>query len=125
VIRIVSEGVREFFRTRPHAEIIGLGANDGRGFCECENCKALDGDDYDAYGQDISRTDRYVWFFNQILENIEDEFPTKRVGFYAYSVYNRPPVKVKPNPRIVPAVALITLCRIHGMNNPMCPEKQY
>ena len=70
-------------------------------------------------------TDRYVWFFNKVLEGIHDEFPTKRVGFYAYASYCRPPVKVKPDPKIVPAVAMITLCRIHGMNDPVCPEKSY
>jgi hypothetical protein len=104
---------------------MGIGANDGRGFCECERCSALDGGDYDPFGHYPSMTDRYVWFFNQVLEGISDEFPDKRLGFYAYSVYNRPPVKVKPSPRLVPAVALITLCRLHGMGNPICPEKSY
>ncbi len=70
-------------------------------------------------------TDRYVWFFNQVVAGIQDEFPDKRLAFYAYSVYNRPPVKVKPSPKLVPAVALITLCRLHGMDNPVCPEKSY
>ncbi len=46
-------------------------------------------------------TDRNVGFFNKVLEGIRDEFPTKRIGFYAYAAYNRPPVKVKPDPRIV------------------------
>lgn len=37
----------------------------------------------------------------------------------------KPPVKVKPNQRIVPAFAPISLCRIHGMSNPICPERSY
>ncbi len=37
----------------------------------------------------------------------------------------KPPVKVKPDPRIVPAFAPINLCRIHGMSNPVCPERSY
>ncbi len=119
------EATKEYFRAHPEAEIMGIGANDGRGFCECRQCRALDGGDYDPFGHYPSMTDRYVWFFNRVLEGIADEFPDKRLGFYAYSVYNRPPVKVKPNPRLVPAVALITLCRLHGMDNPVCPEKSY
>ena len=125
VVALAVEAVRAYFRANPDAEIMGIGANDGRGFCECPQCRALDGGDYDPFGHYPSMTDRYVWFFNRVLEGISDEFPHKRLGFYAYSVYNRPPVKVKPDPRLVPAVALITLCRLHGMDNPVCPEKSY
>lgn len=125
VLAFVTENTLKFFRDNPSTDIIGMGANDGRGFCECENCKALDGGDYDSLGGYESMTDRYIWFFNQVLENIKGEFPDKRIGFYAYSVYNRAPVKTVPNRRIVPAVALITICRIHGMDNPVCPESQY
>ncbi len=125
VLRIAVEATKAYFRSHPDAEIMGIGANDGRGFCECPNCRALDGGDFDPFGHAPSMTDRYVWFFNRVLEGIRDEFPDKRLGFYAYSVYNRPPVRVKPNPRLVPAVALITLCRLHGMDNPVCPEKSY
>ena len=125
VLQRAVEATKDYFRKNPQTDIMGIGANDGRGFCECQKCKALDGNDFDPFGNYPSMTDRYVWFFNKVLEGISDEFPTKRLGFYAYSVYNRPPVKVKPDPRIVPAVALITLCRLHGMNNPVCPEKSY
>lgn len=125
VLKIAVEATKAYFRTRPDADMMGIGANDGRGFCECEHCQALDGGDFDPFGHYPSMTDRYVWFFNQVLQGIEDEFPDKRLGFYAYSVYNRPPVQVEPDPRLVPAVALITLCRLHGMANPVCPEKSY
>ena len=125
VVRRAVEATRQYFRDNPDAQWIGMGANDGRGFCECPKCRALDGGDFDPFGDYESMTDRYVWFFNQVLDGIKDEFPDKRIGFYAYSVYNRPPVKTKPDRRLVPAVALITLCRRHGMDNPVCPEKNY
>lgn len=125
VIAEVVKAVKAHFRANPDSPWVGMGANDGRGFCECPNCKALDGGDYDPFGHFESMTDRYVWFFNQVLKGIEDEFPNKQIAFYAYSVYNRPPVKVKPDKRIVPAVALITLCRFHGIETPSCPEKDY
>jgi len=115
--------VKARFRKNPDAPWIGMGPNDGRGFCECEKCKALDGGDWDPFAAHMSMTDRYVWFFNQILKGIEDEFPDKKICFYSYASYNRPPVKHTPDPRIVPAFAPITLCRIHGLGNPICPEK--
>jgi len=125
VLKLAIQATRQFFRDNPDARIIGMGANDGRGFCECDRCRALDGGDYDSFGHCDSMTDRYVWFFNQVLAGIKDEFPDRQIGFYAYAAYNRPPVKVKPDPKIVPAVAMITLCRLHGMDNPVCAEKGY
>ncbi|MCX7704710.1 MAG: DUF4838 domain-containing protein [bacterium] len=116
---------KNYFRKNPAAPWIGMGPNDGAGFCECENCRALDGGDFDDFENEVSMTDRYIWFFNRVLEGIADEFPGKKIGFYCYSCYMKPPVKVKPDPKIVPAFAPISLCRIHGMSNPICPERSY
>lgn len=117
------ETVRNYFRANTNAPWIGIGPHDGRGFCECDGCKALDGGDWDPFAAYMSMTDRYLGFFNGILDAIAAEFPDKKIAFYSYASYNRPPVKVKPNPRIVPAFAPITICRIHGLGNPICPEK--
>lgn len=125
VLKLAIATTKQYFRNNPDAEWIGMGPNDGRGFCECDNCKALDAGDYDPIAHQISMTDRYVGFFNKVLEGIKDEFPAKKIGFYAYAAYMRPPVKVKPDPKIVPATAVIGLCRLHGMGNPICPEKSY
>ncbi len=123
VVKAAVQTTLEFFRATPDSLWIGMGPNDGRGFCECASCKALDAGDWDPFGATISMTDRYLWFFNQVLDGIAAEFPDKIIGFYAYASYNRPPLKVKPNPRIVPAFAPITLCRIHDLGNPICAEK--
>jgi UDP-N-acetyl-D-galactosamine dehydrogenase len=37
----------------------------------------------------------------------------------------RPPVREKPNPRILPMLAAIGLDRFHSINNPLSWEKQY
>jgi hypothetical protein len=113
---------REYFRANPDSPWIGMGPNDGGNYCECDACHALDAGDPDPFAAKISMTDRYIWFFNRILEGIADEFPDKKIGFYSYAAYNRPPIREKPNPRIIPAFAPITLCRIHGLGNPICPE---
>ncbi|MCM8814601.1 MAG: DUF4838 domain-containing protein [Candidatus Omnitrophica bacterium] len=122
--RAIAE-TKNYFRKNPSAIWIGMGPNDGGGFCECENCRALDAGDFDSFEHMVSMTDRYIWFFNKVLEGIQDEFPDKKIGFYCYSAYMKPPVKVKPDPRIVLAFAPINLCRIHGMSNPVCPERSY
>ena len=123
VLKGAVETTKAHFAKSPDSPWIGIGPNDGRGYCECENCTALDGGDWDPFAAHMSMTDRYVWFFNEILKGIEDEYPDKRICFYSYASYNRPPVKYTPDPRIIPAFAPITLCRIHGLGNPICPEK--
>lgn len=125
VVKIAVEETKKYFRKNPDAVWMGMGPNDGSGFCECPNCRALDGGDFDPFSNEPSMTDRYIWFFNQVLDGIKDEFPDKKIGFYSYHSYMKVPVKTKPNPRIVPAFAPIALCRIHGMNNPICPERSY
>ena len=125
VLRRTVESVKAAFREYPDLPWYGMGPNDGGGFCECSECLALDGGDRDPFSVDRSVTDRYVWFFNQVLESIEDEFPEKKIAFYVYHTYMRPPVKVKPNPKIVPAIAPIGLCRVHGLSNAVCPERSY
>ncbi len=117
------ETVRNYFKQKLDSPWIGIGPHDGRGFCECDGCKALDGGDWDPFAAHMSMTDRYLWFFGKILDGIADEFPNKKICFYSYASYNRPPVRVEPNSRIIPAFAPITICRIHGLGNPICPEK--
>lgn len=125
VLRRAIAAVTAYFEANPEAPWIGLGPDDGRGFCDDDRCRALDGDQWDPFAAELSMTDRYVWFFNQVLAGIEDRFPDKRIAFYAYAAYKLPPVRWEADPRIVPALAPITLCRIHGMNNPVCPERSF
>jgi hypothetical protein len=105
--------------------VIGMGPNDGRGFCECDRCRTLDGGDFDPFSNEPSVTDRYVWFFNQVLERLPPEYRDTKLAFYIYHSYMRPPVKWKPDPRITGALAPIALDRVHGFSNPVAPEKTY
>ncbi|MFW6161997.1 MAG: DUF4838 domain-containing protein [Planctomycetota bacterium] len=125
VLRRAIETTRAYFRKHPDHPWIGMGPGDGGGFCQCPRCQALDAGDYDPLYNAVSVTDRYVGFFNRVLEGIADEFPDKKLCFYAYHRYIRPPVRVKPSRRIVPAFAPIGYCRVHGMSNPLCPERAY
>ncbi|MDD5706717.1 MAG: DUF4838 domain-containing protein [Kiritimatiellae bacterium] len=127
-VKLAVATTRQFFRDNPKAEWIGMGPNDsdgGKGFCECPGCRALDAGVTERLAGAPSMTDRYIWFFNQILAGIADEFPDKKLCFYVYQFYQELPAKTVPNQRIVPIFAPITLCRIHGSSNPVCPERSY
>jgi hypothetical protein len=121
---LVVESVRKV-RANGGGPVIGMGPNDGRGFCECEKCKKLDGNDFDPFSNEPSMTDRYIWFFNQVLERVTPEYPDTRIAFYIYHSYMRPPVRWKPHPQIMGALAPIGLDRVHGFSNPLSPERRY
>jgi hypothetical protein len=125
VLRRATAAVQAYFEQNPEAPWIGLGPNDGRGFCEDDKCRALDGGQWDPFAAAESMTDRHIWFFNQLLAGLDDRFADRRIAFYAYATYKLPPVRWTTDARIVPALAPITLCRIHGMNNPVCPERSF
>jgi hypothetical protein len=124
LLEYVVNDVRERLK-KGHNLVIGMGPNDGGGFCECEKCRALDGGDYDPFSHEPSVTDRYIWFFNQVLEKLGPEHKDVRLAFYIYHAYMRPPVRWKPDPRIMGALAPISLDRVHGFSNPIAPEKSY
>jgi hypothetical protein len=112
-------------RKKGQGPVIGAGPNDGAGFCECENCRALDTGDFDPFSNEISVTDRYIWFYNKVLEKVLPEYPDTKLAFYIYHTYMRPPKREKPNPAIQGALAPIALDRVHGFSNPIAPEKSY
>ncbi len=101
---------------------IGMGPHDGHGFCQCDGCKALDRGVFDPLYGGESMTDRYIWFFNQVLDALEDDYPNLHIVWYVYSLHTMPP-EIEPNPRIVGVFAPISLDRIRGMDNPMSPDR--
>jgi hypothetical protein len=103
---------------------VSLSPDDGATFCECAKCKALDAGDWDPTMNQVSLTDRYVHFCNEIAERVTKKYPNVLFGFLAYVQYTRPPVREKLNPNLVPEIAPITYCRAHAMTDAICPSRQ-
>lgn len=75
--------------------ISSISPDDGGGFCECENCRALDIPgllSYDGVRPQIS--DRIFTYANEIARRVREKQPGKGVGMFAYTYYNEPPVKI-------------------------------
>ncbi|MGC9318872.1 MAG: DUF4838 domain-containing protein [Armatimonadota bacterium] len=125
VVALAAENIIRMHEENPDRTWFGIGPNDGGGFCECPKCRAQDTGDYDPFSGEISITDRFLRFANAVAEQVHQLYPDIKFAFYAYSNYMRPPTEVVPDPSIVPAIAPITLCRLHGMGNPVCPERNY
>jgi hypothetical protein len=96
-------------------------------FCHCENCLALDtelGVDPFAPGNQI--TDRLVYFFNQVAEEVVKTHPNRRLAFFAYLNHTQPPEVVKPNPMLLPFLvhAPWDYCMHHPINDPDCERNR-
>lgn len=93
----------------------GIGPNDGgrTTFCTCPKCEALDSpkgrkillwDFTKAERRDfehVSLTDRMVYFWNGIAEQVAKVHPNRYLVVDAYSVYAAPPVERKLHPNLV------------------------
>lgn len=121
VLRRVVEAKRKVLQRDPDRKYINIGPTDGGGFGH----SPWDADDMDPIRGSVSTSDRYVKFFNKVLEELQQDYPEVGVAFYCYSSHMRPPVREKPNPKILPVLAPIDVCRFHAIDNPICWERAY
>ena len=89
----------EFFDEFPHASMFSIAANDGRKFCTCSKCLALDDGRVRPDGRRVT-TDRIIAFSNQVAERVAKVHPEKRLGTIIYLDYKYPPKNVKPHPML-------------------------
>ncbi len=121
VIDAVIKAWRKKLQKNPDIKYMGIGPHDGSGF----GTDPWDADDFDPILGKGATTDRYIKFFNTVLEDIQQDYPDVGIAFYAYTRELRPPVREKPNPRILPMIAAIGLDRFHSIDNELSWEKKY
>lgn len=110
VVQKTVEYCARMFATQPELDGVSIGLNDGRGFCECDNCTKLDtgrmqteaaDPELGRGGQTRIITDRVVTFCNQVAEALARSYPQKKLLFYGYSQFHLPPERVKVHPNVV------------------------
>jgi hypothetical protein len=67
---------------------------------------------------------RYVDFFNAIGTKVAAKAPDAILSFYCYADYTQPPEGITCAPNLCAFIAPIRYCRLHGMDNPLCPSRQ-
>lgn len=104
-----ARNVNRLFDEDPSLRTVSISPNDGRGWCECETCQALDqklcGGRTTKQGLAAERPfrgDRVFWFANQVAERVAKVHPDKLLLVLAYINYAEPPDTVKPLPNVVP-----------------------
>ena len=129
VIEYVTKRTLEYFKLAPNAKRFALGQADGSGYCQCENCKALDADppkDWSKHieldGSNGSMTDRWLYMVNEVAKRVEKEFPEKWIVTFAYGETSRPPLKIKPRKNVMVESCCYDHCRKHKLFDETCPE---
>jgi len=99
---------------------------DGRGFCECDKCQALDVPGYlEPSSGTTCMSDRYAHFFHNVGQLVKKDAPDFILSFYCYSDYTLPPKTLtEVSDNLCGWVTTIRFCRIHGINNPHCESRQ-
>jgi hypothetical protein len=77
------------------ADIMNISPSDGGFFCECERCQSLDVPGVLAYdNKHVQLSDRIFTYANEVARRVREKHPDKGCGMFAYTFYNRPPVKI-------------------------------
>jgi hypothetical protein len=110
VVQKTIEYVRTLLDANPDWDGVSISPNDGRGFCECDNCRALDSGKMRRERVDPEQlrpaetpiiTDRMVTYGNLVAEGVATTHPGRKILFYAYSQFHEPPERVKPHPNLL------------------------
>jgi hypothetical protein len=76
-------------------DIMNISPSDGGGFCECERCRALDVPGVLSYDRKhVQLSDRIFTYANEVARRVREKNPAKSCGMFAYTYYNKPPVKI-------------------------------
>ncbi len=84
VVQLTIEAARKWFDEHPERNYFSVGMNDGRGWCECDNCTALDIPDETFRGRKVV-SDRYFTFVKQVADAVAQTHPDKFISCIAYS----------------------------------------
>ena len=111
VVDKLTQGLLETLDADPTIEIITLSPNDGGGFCECDNCVALD----EPQRGWFARYSKRLTVLNQeIARRIGRRYPEVKIKIGAYAMYALPPEIEDYRPE---ENQLIQLCHIYFCHN--------
>lgn len=121
-IEIAANSLLQWMEKRPNELVFECGPSDGGGLCQCDECAKLHTEGYIEHSRGWPcYTDNILQFANDLAAITSQKHPDKLLGFYVYSEYSRPPLKVtEMHPNVMPMIAPIRRCRLHGTGNPIC-----
>ncbi len=111
VVLAASATMRQWMRDYPDADMFFVGMSDGDNYCKCDKCGALLTDKYAG-----RLSGPLLEFLNAIARLVEEEFPDKLIGTYAYQITHRPPANLTAHRNVVIYFCPFTRCFRHSLN---------
>ena len=83
---------------------VGIGMNDNRNWCQCEDCKALyaEAKSPEAIGHGDQYARYFLTFANQVARQVRDEFPDRYLGYLGYAGTLGVPENMEIEPSLYP-----------------------
>lgn len=99
----VAQRIIETFDKAPATISASIGVNDSgwQGYCQCDNCKALDVPGKLSLHGGPDYSNRFFTFANRVAEKVATKYPDHYIGCLAYNACENPP-SFKVHPMIVP-----------------------
>jgi len=127
---VVSRTQRMYDRLfNQHSDVphLPLTPADGLGFCQCEQCKALDTGD--IWPDDEKRpviTERWLTYINEVAARLQHTHLGKKIYTLAYHQTFRPPTEQTVTPADNVMIQVVNsrpnyLCTVHRLTNDNCP----
>ncbi|HID06903.1 MAG TPA: DUF4838 domain-containing protein, partial [Armatimonadetes bacterium] len=88
VVALIVTKLRNILSADASLRMVALAPNDNWGYCECENCKALDEPDATT---DRLMSRRLVILYRAVARKLLQSHPKRRLLVGAYHIYTRPP----------------------------------
>lgn len=107
VLRIAKQRVRQWIQENPRVKLIDVSQNDVGKWCTCDQCTAI----ANRYGG--VQSGLYLWFVNQIAEDIEKDYPDKLIETLAYQFTEAAPTGIEPRPNVRIRLCPISCCEAH------------
>jgi len=109
VLDRVEAGVRRLLVEEPGLDVVSLGPEEDHGPEDAFGVTDWDVDGRrDPLTGALVVTDRYVRFYNALLRRLADH-PRLRLAFYAHGRCLEAPVRERPDPRLIPVLAPVTV----------------
>ncbi len=124
VQRLMTAGALDYFASHPYGMRFCINADDEPSYwCECDACRALDTvpNDFAHQGNGVlNLTDRCMTLVNTVAAAVQQEYPGRWVGTFAYGSTREVPRKVKPADNVMVELTWWDRCFKHAMTDPTC-----
>jgi hypothetical protein len=108
VVRIATETVLRWIKEHPQVQLISVDQNDGYGWCECPQCKAMD-------EAEESHSATVINFVNQIADTLSKTHPQIKLQTLAYAYTEQPPKTIRPHPNVTIRLCHYVYCSAHHL----------